>query len=186
MLKSIAIVLPKNVLVKMKYMGDNRTMVWLFGPMGGIKNIICKVSIFVNYYKLLILFFRAWDMYHVKKKIAYCESVARKLKVDFINSTKSYLCYMRIRGVGYKLEVQNSNSLVITIGYSHKISIKIPLFIKICILKKRTIIWSYSLMHLQQFCYMLSSLRSKDPYNGKGIVQPHLQKKLKIGKISRI
>lgn len=41
-------------------------------------------------------------------------------------------------------------------------------------------------MRLQQFCSVLIGLRKRDPYNGKGILQPHLQKKLKIGKVSRI
>jgi hypothetical protein len=33
---------------------------------------------------------------------------------------------------------------------------------------------------------MLRFLKKKDPYNGKGVIQPHLQKKLKVGKISRV
>jgi ribosomal protein L6P/L9E len=122
----------------------------------------------------------------LRKKISYCESVSHLIKFSFINPNKGYICYLRVKGVGYKLEFKNSDTLLATLGHSHKISIKIPTYLKVCILKKRVILWSYSLVKLQQFCYILTELKRKDPYNGKGLLQPHLQKKLKIGKISRV
>jgi len=185
MLKSSSMIIPKSVLIKIKYIGKNNFQLWIFGPLSIVKLTLAKINSFLNYYRLLIVNFNFLHSL-TRKKMAYSESVAHLLKFSFINTNKSYMCYMRIKGVGYKIEQKLAGLLVVTLGYSHKINIKIPQYIKICILKKRTIIWSYSLVKLQKFCFMLTSLRRRDPYNGKGIVQPHLQKKLKIGKISRV
>jgi len=186
MYKSIAITLPKNILIKIKYLTSNKFLIWFFGPLGIIKTVINKVDFIIDYYRLLVLVFKKSSIYYIKNKTSYCESVAHLFKFSLFNNNKGYTCFMRLKGVGYKIEQKKSDSLLISLGYSHKLNIQIPSFIKVCILKKRTILWSYSLSRLQQFCFILTKLKTKDPYNGKGIFQPHLYKKLKIGKVSRV
>jgi len=186
MFKTTTVVIPKNILIKIKHLRSNEFLIWLFGPLCTVKVVISKVFALSTYYGLLLLIFDISSSRSFNKKTAYCESVAHLLKFGFINNSRSYVCYLRIKGVGYKMEHKSSNILSIVLGYSHKLNIKIPTYIKVCILKKRVVLWSYSLMRLQQFCSVLIGLRKRDPYNGKGILQPHLQKKLKIGKVSRI
>lgn len=184
--KTTSLIIPKNILIKIKYLGLNNFIIRFFGPLSVIKLKIVAVSSLVRYYDLLLITFCRSKGDILRKEIAYYESVAHILKFSFINVIKSYSCFMRIKGVGFKLEHVKANIVQATLGFSHKIIINIPNFIRLCVLKKRIVIWSYSLMKLQQFCFFLTRLREKDSYNGKGIFQPHLQKRLKIGKISRI
>ena len=185
MLKSTSVIVSRNVLIKIKSIDSNTHLIWFFGPIGVTKLELAKVPFLLMHYRLLILVFSLRALLN-KKTSAYCESVGHLIKATHINTSKSYVNYMRVKGVGYKLEQKNPKQLIIVLGYSHKILMDIPSYIKICILKKRIIIWSYSLEKLQKFCCYLTNLRKRDPYNGKGILQPHLQRKLKVGKISRI
>jgi ribosomal protein L6P/L9E len=139
MLKSSSMIIPKSILIKIKYVGRNNYKIWLFGPMATVKVTLGKIASLLSYYRLLIINFN-FSEDTLKNKMAYCESVAHLLKFAFINVNKSYMCYIRVKGVGYKIERSFSNALTVNLGYSHKINVKIPSYIKICVLKKRTIV----------------------------------------------
>jgi ribosomal protein L6P/L9E len=66
--------------------------------------------------------------------------VAYLLKMGVANLFKGYRAVIRVIGVGYKLELIKSNHLQISLGFSHKIKLKIPYYIKIHIFKKKTIV----------------------------------------------
>jgi len=157
-------------------------LIWLFGPLGTLK-INFNTSYIFDRQKLIIFFFD-YPLINYKKKNSLIASTSNTFHTAILNLTRGYRTFVRIRGVGYRLELL-ANNLVAHLGFSHPIIIKIPIYIKICILKKRIVLWSYSFCKLQQFCYKLYLLKGKDVYTGKGILQPHLQKKLKIGKLTR-
>jgi ribosomal protein L6P/L9E len=184
-LKSSTAMVSKNILIKIRSLGSNNFLLWLFGPLGAIKIFLQSTSLVVLSDHVLILLIELIND-SLSKRIAYSEGLAHLIRSGSFNLSKGYVLYMKTKGVGYKLEYFNSRTLSITLGYSHKINLTIPFYIKVCILKKRIMLWSHTLTKLQQFCHVLSYLRKKDPYNAKGIFQPHLQRKLKIGKISRI
>lgn len=178
--------LTSKSLFKIKYALDNeKSIIWVFGSLGIIK-ILVKFKNFYFNNSLLVSFIKNVSFYNLKKTIGCYISQAKLVNNIFFNINRGYTCFIRIKGVGYKVDFVNSDTLSVSLGYSHNITVIIPYFIKIVILKKRIIVWSYNLCRLQQFCYILYSLKKKDVYNGKGIIQPHLQKKLKIGKISRV
>jgi len=58
------------------------------------------------------------------------------IHTSILNLVKGYSCFVRLRGVGYKIEVLNGGLLCITLGYSHNIVLKTSFFIKIIVLKK--------------------------------------------------
>lgn len=165
--------------------GNEKSVIWTFGSFGIIKTLVNYKNFFISN-SVLVSFIRLKTFFLIKKMLGLLLSQAKLINNVLFNINRGYTCYVRIKGIGYKLDFLDSNTLSINLGYSHLLNIKIPYFLRIVILKKRIILWSYNICRLQQFCYLLYSLKNKDVYNGKGIIQPHLQKKLKIGKISRV
>jgi ribosomal protein L6P/L9E len=106
----------------------------------GVIKVNIKAVNLINFYRLSVFYFDETLVNLIKNKISYLTSVGDFIKKGIINICKGYSCYVRIKGVGYKIEQKVSNYLTITIGYSHKVNIKLPNFIKIHILKKRIII----------------------------------------------
>jgi len=88
----------------------------------------------------MVLFFNSYFIDLVKRKVSYLTSVGDLLRSGIINLSKGYMCYVRVKGVGYKIEQLKSSELSIILGYSHKVIIKVPFFLKVHVLKKRTLV----------------------------------------------
>jgi len=104
-----------------------------------------------------------------------------------ISLTTGFKAYLRVRGVGYKFEVIENNVLVIDIGYSYKLEIKIPQKYKIKFSKKQSKIQfrATDLQKIMMFTASIRKLRLPDVYKGKGIrylKDPHPQKEGKTKK----
>ena len=83
--------------------------------------------------------------------------------------SRGYKRSIELIGVGYKGWTEN-NILFLNIGFSHIISFKIPLLIKIDILKgKIIIIRSSNLQFLTQTLEKIRLFKKPDIYKGKGI-----------------
>jgi large subunit ribosomal protein L6 len=75
-----------------------------------------------------------------------------------------------LKGVGYRAAVEN-NFLILKLGFSHKIEIKIPDNIKIFITKNIFLTfygtdWEF----LTQYVHSIKKHRLPEPYKGKGII----------------
>jgi large subunit ribosomal protein L6 len=75
-----------------------------------------------------------------------------------------------LKGVGYKASIEN-NFLILKLGFSHKIEIKIPNTIKILITKGTFLTfygtdWEF----LTQYVHSIKKYRLPEPYKGKGII----------------
>jgi ribosomal protein L6P/L9E len=137
--KSSTAMLSENILIKIRPLENNNFLVWLFGPLGSIKISLQSTSLFLLKNSLLILLIELRNN-SINKKIAYCEGSSHLIKSGSFNLSRGYMLYMKIKGVGYRLEYTNSKTLSITLGYSHKITLTIPFYIKVCILKKRIVL----------------------------------------------
>ena len=74
-----------------------------------------------------------------------------------------------INGVGYRAEVKGS-TLVLALGFSHPVEVKIPTGIKASVEKQTTItLDSNDCELLGQFAADIRKLRPPEPYKGKGI-----------------
>jgi len=84
-----------------------------------------------------------------------------------------YICYLEIVGIGYKANV-NSEGLILKLGLSHDVMIKIPPSVRVFCLKPTLICCiSTNRLHVTQFGSLLRSIKPPEPYKGKGIKYHH-------------
>jgi len=76
----------------------------------------------------------------LKNSLSYSASVSYLIKLGVLHLYRGYRAVIRVIGVGYKIELVTSNKLVIALGYSHKLIVKLPHYIKIHIMKKRILL----------------------------------------------
>lgn len=73
-----------------------------------------------------------------------------------------------IEGVGYKVEPQG-NTLVFSLGFSHKVPLEIPEDVKATVVKNNITLSSINKESLGQFAAQIRSKKKPEPYKGKGI-----------------
>ena len=84
--------------------------------------------------------------------------------VDAIKETK-----LVVKGIGFKTYIEK-DMLLLELGYSHKIGIRIPDDIDVRILKGNLIsLRGYDLQHIRDFGDTIRRQRPVEPYKGKGI-----------------
>lgn len=78
--------------------------------------------------------------------------------------------FLRVRGVGYRFQMA-SKKLIIHVGYSHTLQIKMPLKHNFTLNKKLTFlrVKNHDLAALSGFLSSVRNLRKPDVYKGKGI-----------------
>jgi large subunit ribosomal protein L6 len=87
-----------------------------------------------------------------------------------------------LQGVGYRATIQK-DLLILNLGYSHSIELKIPTTIEIKILKNTTInLTSINKEELGLFVSRIRTWRPPEPYKGKGILYKGEIIKRKVGK----
>jgi len=94
---------------------------------------------------------------------------------------------LNLVGIGYRAFIQpKTRVLVLKLGYSHEIFIKIPSYLKVICPKPNTIFVSgSSIDQINLFIKLIRSYREPEPYKGKGILYEYEQILLKEGKNSK-
>ncbi len=94
---------------------------------------------------------------------------------------------LEIVGVGYRAEVKGNNTLVLALGYSHPVEFLVPNGISVQTDKKQTTITLEGIdkQLIGQVAANIRSLRSPDPYKGKGIRYAGESISLKAGKTGK-
>ena len=102
---------------------------------------------------------------------------------NIVGSLVGFKNFLRVRGVGYRFQLI-SKKLVINVGYSHSLQIKLPLKHKLILNKKSTFlrVKSSNLAKLSNFLSFVRNLRQPDVYKGKGIRYKKDPIRLKEGK----
>lgn len=95
--------------------------------------------------------------------------------------TEGYKKALEINGVGYKFEVMGSK-LVLSIGYSHKVEVEVPVWLKAELDEKQKNVLYISGVDKQQVWEFASKIRAKkkpEPYKWKWIkyVWEHIRRK---------
>ena len=89
---------------------------------------------------------------------------------------------LEIHGVGYRAEMKGSD-LVLHLGYSHPITMKIPENIKVTVEKQNGIlVFGADRQQVGQFAANIRKQRKPEPYKGKGIRYEGEYVRRKIGK----
>ncbi len=89
-----------------------------------------------------------------------------KNMVDGVN--KPFEKKLLIEGVGFKVEM-SGEELVLSLGFSHKINVKIPKELKVVVEKNTIIVSGVSKELVGQFTSNIRALKKPEPYKGKGI-----------------
>ena len=89
---------------------------------------------------------------------------------------------LQLQGVGYRAQVTDKK-LILNLGYSHPISIEIPIGINIKIEKNiGIIITGFDKELIGQLAATIRNKRPPEPYKGKGILYKNEIIKRKVGK----
>ena len=86
-----------------------------------------------------------------------------------------------LKGIGFKVKI-NDNKLIFKLGFSHNITIKIPINLNIYIKGNKILFISYDFNLLKQYINFIKNLKKPEPYKGKGIYIDNEIIKLKEGK----
>lgn len=82
---------------------------------------------------------------------------------------KEYAKVLKIEGVGYKAEMRSPELMVMALGFSHPVEMKVPEGLK-CIVEKDTVtISGVDKEAVGQFAAKVRSQKKPEPYKGKGI-----------------
>nr|WPW47584.1 ribosomal protein L6 [Coccidia sp. AB-2023a] len=121
---------------------------------------------------------------YTNKKFYSINKTLFKLILSNIKGVNNiYNINLQLSGIGYKVLFKNSN-LYFDLGYSHKIIVKIPNHIQVEIKNQNTnlILKSINKVELGKVASRLMTLKPKDPYKGKGIINILQPITLKQGK----
>jgi large subunit ribosomal protein L6 len=99
-----------------------------------------------------------------------------------IGVSKNFTTTLILQGVGYRGAIV-ANKLILNLGYSHTIELKIPENISIIIVKNTILkLTSCNKSKLGLFASKIRSFRPPEPYKGKGIRYENEVIKRKVGK----
>jgi len=103
---------------------------------------------------------------------------------NFIKSTlKIKKKKLTIVGIGYKAITRNETTLILKLGFSHLLFIKIPKDLIVNCTKSSNIqISGSSQKRVNEFAKLIKSYKKPEPYKGKGIFYKNETIKLKEGK----
>lgn len=116
-------------------------------------------------------------------------SLQRKLDAFIYGMCYKYVKRLLFVGVGYRarFDAKDSNTIILRLGYSHEISLKIPEGLNVRIVKRNNIILNgYDFEKISQFAYKLRSYRKPEPFKGKGVVIKGEQIRRKEGKKKKL
>jgi large subunit ribosomal protein L6 len=96
--------------------------------------------------------------------------------------SKNFTITLILQGVGYRA-IREQNILILYLGYSHTIKLRIPKEISLIVTKNTTLkITSCDKSKLGLFASKIRSFRPPEPYKGKGIKYENEIVRRKIGK----
>ena len=102
-----------------------------------------------------------------------------------IGVSKQFDVTLLLKGVGYRAVVQG-NEIVLSLGYSHPVKIKIPKEISVEVIKNTTVnLKSCDKELLGLFAANVRAWRQPEPYKGKGILYKDEQIIRKAGKSAK-
>jgi large subunit ribosomal protein L6 len=100
--------------------------------------------------------------------------------------TEGYTKSLEMKGLGYGAQVRD-NTLVLKIGYSHPVEVRIPQGLKVTVENKTVIVIEGADKQLVgQFAAKVRALRKPEPYKGRGIRYLGEKVRRKAGKAAKV
>lgn len=126
---------------------------------------------FINYKKLF--FFKnntkIFVIINEKNKIKLVKLYKKLFFLRIKGLLQKFKLILSLNGIGFKSFIKNEN-LILKLGYSHNINIKIPTNIKILNQNNKLIFYSIDYNFLTQFIHYVKNYKNVEPYKGKGLI----------------
>jgi len=107
------------------------------------------------------------------------------IKQTYVGLRSGFRIQLKLVGVGYKVKIEFGFILTLKLGYSHVVSIIIPVGLKVTCLKKSVIaIFGSDKQQVNNFAAVIRAYKKPEPYKGKGILYQNEKINLKEGKRS--
>lgn len=136
--------------------------------------------------KTINSFFFGKQQYELKNVLVLLPNKKTVRLNNFAYNYYVYWSYFKLQGIGYKM-AQNTNLMVLKIGYSHLITFFLHLEIQI-IKKTKTLfsLRSHSKFILNTVASFVKTIKIPNVYTGKGIRKKFDVLRLKKGKVSQL
>ena len=169
----LPIKVPSNVQVEI-----DKQMINISGPHGKLFRKISD-SILVEMNENLIIITKANNTRIANQLYGLTRTLINNMVVGV---SQKFTHTLQLQGVGYRAQVTGGD-LILNLGYSHPISISIPMGIDIKVEKNIVIIITgFDKELVGQLAARIRSKRPPEPYKGKGILYKNEVIKRKIGK----
>ncbi|MEZ5070643.1 MAG: 50S ribosomal protein L6 [Bacteroidales bacterium] len=162
---------------------DKENLVTVKGPKGELKQQVDK-AITMKIEDGVLTLDRASESKDHKSKHGLYRSLISNM---VIGVSEGYTIQQELVGVGYRAEVKNNDRLVISVGYSHDIIIKMPAEVQVEAKTERRsnpiiTLTSIDKQLIGVVAAKIRSFRPPEPYKGKGIKFVGEQLRRKAGK----
>nr|ACC38430.1 ribosomal protein L6 [Phytophthora ramorum] len=141
-------------------------------------NFTNNIYFFLKKNKLLINI----NIFKNKKSILNLYNKLIKIKIKGV--LQGFKISLLLKGIGFKAFIENNN-LILKLGFSHNIIIKIPSNITIINQTNLLIFSSIDYIFLSQFVHFIKSHKKPEPYKGKGLLLKNEKILQKEGKKSK-
>nr|YP_005090141.1 50S ribosomal protein L6 [Fucus vesiculosus]AVZ00661.1 50S ribosomal protein L6 [Fucus spiralis]CAX12527.1 50S ribosomal protein L6 [Fucus vesiculosus] len=169
----LPIKVPPNVQVEI-----NKQTIHISGPHGKLFRKISDL-ILVERQKDFIIITKAGNTKIANQLYGLTRTLINNM---IIGVSQKFERILQLQGVGYRAQI-TGNNLVLNLGYSHPISIEVPIGIEIKVEKNVVItITGFDKELVGQLAATIRSKRPPEPYKGKGVLYKNESIKRKVGK----
>jgi large subunit ribosomal protein L6 len=150
------------------------------------ESLLGKLSL--NYINEILFFFKKNQLILIfnsqknKKSILNLYNKLIKLKIKGV--LQGFKLNLILKGIGFKAIIENNN-LILKLGFSHNITIAIPVNIKVISQANNLIFSSIDFIFLTQFVHFIKNHKKPEPYKGKGLLLKNEKILKKEGKKSK-
>lgn len=172
---------PININKEIKVILNNKNLL-IQGPKGHLEYLLPDLINIEQHTNFLIV-----KINNNSKKAKELHGLSRTLINNMVTGVSQGFCKnLEIQGVGYRAQVDNQNNLILNIGYSHPINIKIPENITIEVNNNTQLkIQGINKELVGQIAAQIRSIRKPEPYKGKGIRYSNEIVRKKVGKAGK-
>nr|YP_010507992.1 ribosomal protein L6 [Phytophthora ilicis]UXG56330.1 ribosomal protein L6 [Phytophthora ilicis] len=141
-------------------------------------SITNNIYFFIKKNKLLI------NVNRNKNKKSILNLYNKLIKIKMKGVLQGFKISLLLKGIGFKAFIENNN-LILKLGFSHNIIIKIPSNIEIINQTNTLIFSSIDYISLNQFVHYIKNHKKPEPYKGKGLLLKNEKILQKEGKKSK-
>nr|QPN54059.1 ribosomal protein L6 [Phytophthora chlamydospora] len=139
---------------------------------------IKNINFFIKKDKLLI------NINFIKNKKSILNLYNKLIKIKIRGVLQGFKISLLLKGIGFKAFIENNN-LILKLGFSHDIIIRIPTNIEIINQTNTLIFSSIDFIFLNEFVHYIKNHKTPEPYKGKGLLLKNEKILQKEGKKSK-